>query len=84
MALLVSGTLVMQGYTSKATLTVIASVIPDVISGMIFYLYLRTMRHFGCFHVCCERMNRFLISNSVSANIGCSTTRDQTRPNWLR
>lgn len=80
MALLsVSVGLVMQGHTDKATLTVIASVIPDVISGVIFYLYFRTMRHFSYFHVCLERMNRFLISNSVSANISCSAKRDQTR-----
>lgn len=75
----VSVGLVMQGHTDKATLMVIASVIPDVISGVIFYLYFRTMRHFSYFHVCLERMNRFLISNSVSANISCSAKRDQTR-----
>jgi len=58
----------MTGKTEKTLLTV-ASLIPEVVSGVVFFLYFRTMRQFGYFHVCLERMNRFLIANSIAENI---------------
>src|ERR1700693_3506791 len=52
--------LFMAGQSDKGTLAVVASAIPEIISGVVFYLYFRTMRQFGYFHVCLERMNRYL------------------------
>lgn len=71
--------LFMEGKTDKATIVVIASAMPQVISGVVFYLYFKTMRQFGYFHVCLERMNRFLTANSICANITSEVKRDDAR-----
>jgi hypothetical protein len=37
----------------------------EAISAIGFYLYGRAASQFGSFHICLERMNRFLIANSM-------------------
>src|SRR5947209_7899870 len=65
--------------SNNIALGVVAGTIPEIISGVIFYLYFRTMRHFGYFHVCLERMNRYLIASSISENIASEAKRDEAR-----
>ncbi|MBV9505205.1 MAG: hypothetical protein JO323_09405 [Acidobacteriia bacterium] len=76
--------LFMTGKTDKIELGVVAGTIPEIISGVVFYLYFRTMRHFGHFHVCLERMNRYLTASSISENISCHTKRDETRAELVK
>jgi hypothetical protein len=71
--------LFMAGKTTRIGLGVVAGTIPEFISGVIFYLYFRTMRHFSYFHVCLERMNRYLTASSISENISSDAKRDETR-----
>lgn len=71
--------LFMTERTTKSTVLVVASAMPQVISGVMFYLYFRTMRQFGYFHVCLERMNRFLTASSICANIDAEVKRDDAR-----
>jgi hypothetical protein len=68
----------------KIALGVVAATIPEVISGVIFYLYFRTMRHFGYFHVCLERMNRYLTASSIAENITSEAKRDETRAELVK
>jgi len=57
--------LMMFGKLPFSKLTLIAGMSIQVISAIGFYLYARTSRQFGAFHVCLERANRFLLANSM-------------------
>jgi len=56
-----------------------AAVVVSAISSLNFVLYYRATRQFELFHVCLERAGRFLMANSVSANIACSQKRDEAK-----
>jgi len=48
-----------------AKIGIITGALVEAISAIGFYLYGRAASQFGSFHICLERMNRFLIANSV-------------------
>lgn len=48
-----------------AKIGIITGALVEVISAIGFFLYGRAARQFGAFDICLERMNRFLIANSV-------------------
>lgn len=56
-----------------------AAVLVSAISSLNFVLYKRSIRQFELFHVCLERLNRYLMANSVSANIKDEEKRDMAR-----
>jgi hypothetical protein len=65
--------------TGKVLFHVFAGAIVSAISSLNFVLYYRATRQFELFHVCLERAGRFLMANSVSANIACSQKRDEAK-----
>lgn len=56
-----------------------AAVLVSAISSLNFFLYKRSIRQFELFHVCLERLNRYLMANSVSANIEDKEKRETAR-----
>jgi hypothetical protein len=48
-----------------ATLSVIAGLLIQVMTGVVFYLYAQSARQFAGFHICLERTNRFLLANAM-------------------
>lgn len=52
-----------------ASVGMIAGVLVQVISGINFYLYSKTARQFAGFHICLERMDRYLLANSFCENL---------------
>jgi hypothetical protein len=65
--------------SSLRWLSVLPPAMIQVISGLNFYMYRKATQQFELFHVCLERMGRFLMANSVCANIEESAKRDQAR-----
>ncbi len=63
----------------KAKISLIAGALVQVISGINFYLYGKSARQFAMFHVCLERMNRFLVANSICTNLESAVKRDEAR-----
>ncbi len=55
---------------SNAYISLIAGALVQVISAINFYLNARAARQFSGFHVCLERTNRFLLANTLCANLG--------------
>jgi hypothetical protein len=53
-----------SGYSSKSTISLIAGGIIQAISGLNFYLYAQTSRQLSSFHICLERVNRYIIANT--------------------
>jgi hypothetical protein len=49
----------------QAKIGIITGALIEAISAIGFYLYGRAASQFGSFHICLERMNRFLIANSM-------------------
>jgi hypothetical protein len=62
----------------------LAGVIVQVISGLNFYLYRKATAQFELFHVCLERMGRYLMANSVCANIRDEGQKDQARVDLIK
>jgi hypothetical protein len=62
----------------------IAGVIVQVISALNFYLYRKATAQFELFHICLERMGRYLMANSVCANISEERQRDQARVDLIK
>ena len=61
--------LMLSNKLQSPKLTLIAGVSIQIISGIGFYLYARTAREFFAFHVCLERVNRFLLANTICQNL---------------
>jgi len=76
--------LVMNGASDRATISLIAGTLIQVISGINFYLYGKAARQFSLFHVCLERMNRFLVANSICANLDQGDKRDELRAELVK
>jgi hypothetical protein len=64
---------------ANATLSLIAGALVQVISGINFFLYSRASRQFALFHVCLERVNRYMIANSLCDNVTSEQARDALR-----
>ena len=69
--------------SGKAIVSVIGGGLVHVISGINFYLYGRTARQFSAFHVCLERMNRFLVADSIAANL-TGAKKDEVRAELVK
>jgi hypothetical protein len=63
---------VMTGNAHGVTIGAIAGGLIQVISGINFYLYSKTTRQFGGFHICLERTNRYLLAYSYCENLSVS------------
>jgi hypothetical protein len=72
------------GIGTRAWISLIAGATIQVISGLNFYMYGKATKQFGLFHVCLERMGRYLLANSVCANIENSGKRDEARVELAR
>lgn len=91
LALAVAGTvilfwaikLLMDNQVQGSQLTLLAGVIIQVISGIIFYLYSRTSKQLFTFHACLERSNRFLLANNLCENIRGDVS-DEMRKELIR
>lgn len=55
---------------STAVVGMVSGGIVEVVSGLNFWLYSRTSVQLNAFHLRLERMQRFLLANSVSASLG--------------
>jgi hypothetical protein len=75
--------LFMQHEADGARLSVISGALVQVISGINFYLYGRASRQFASFHVCLERTNRFLLTNTVCDNLS-DAKKDEMRSELIR
>jgi len=75
--------LVMNGKVGGATVSMIAGMLIQVISGINFYLYSRTARQFAGFHICLERMDRYLLANSYCENLSTDSAKDGCRQKMI-
>ncbi len=75
--------LMMDNRVDTSKLSLMAGVIVQVVSGIIFYLYSRTAKQLFTFHVCLERSNRFLLANTLCDNIKGGIN-DETRRELIR
>jgi hypothetical protein len=70
----------LSGATLPAkSISLVAGTLIQIISAINFYLYARASRQFATFHICLERMNRFLLANSLCENICSENLKDSTR-----
>ncbi len=67
-----------------AHISLIAGGLTQVISAINFYLYARAARQFSSFHICLERMNRFLLGNTLCENLSDVVKRDKMRGELIR
>jgi len=71
--------LFMAEKTNQATYAAVGGGIIEMLAAVVFAFHYKAVRQFGYFHVCLERMTRFMVANSVCTNIECGTKRDETR-----
>ncbi|HTT21906.1 MAG TPA: hypothetical protein VMG82_23455 [Candidatus Sulfotelmatobacter sp.] len=64
---------------SQVAFHAFAAVLVSAISSLNFALYYRSIGQFELFQVCLERLNRYSMANSVSANMDDSEKRDAAR-----
>lgn len=55
----------MKGTLEFPKLTLIAGTSIQLVSGIGFYLYAKTTKEFFAFHLCLERLNRYLLANTI-------------------
>src|SRR5260370_13706927 len=75
--------LAMNARVAGAMLSLIAGTLVQVISGINFYLYSKTARQFAGFHICLERINRYLLANSYCENLTTDNERDACRQRMI-
>jgi hypothetical protein len=71
--------LVMAGKTNSSTYAAVSGSVVETLAAVVFVLHFKAVKQFGYFHVCLERMTRFMVANSVCTNIECGVKRDETR-----
>jgi hypothetical protein len=64
---------------SAASSGVIGGAIVQAISGIQFFIYSRASRQFASFHICLERMNRFLVADTICDNLQNSSAKETAR-----
>lgn len=69
---------------SAKALSTIAATLTQVIAGINFYLYGKTAKQFFAFHTCLERIDRFMLANSLCENLSSSAKKDEMRSELLR
>jgi TRADD-N domain-containing protein len=72
------------GTLTPATLTVIGGAMVQILSGVQFFLYSRATRQFSSFHICLERMNRFLLADTIALGLKDSAVQQTARLHLLR
>lgn len=65
--------------SSAATAGVIGGAIVQAISGVQFFIYSRASRQFASFHICLERMNRFLVADTICDNLQNGSEKEAAR-----
>ena len=70
--------------SDTTTLSILAGIVVQGISGINFYLYGKAARQFASFHVCLERTNRFLLANTLCENVIDKDRRDSLRIELVR
>ena len=58
-----------SGAINSALISTISGAIVEVIAGLNFWLYSRTSAQLDAFHLRLEKMQRFLLANSVSTSV---------------
>jgi hypothetical protein len=74
----------MHSGSSSVKVSVIAGALIQVIAGINFYLYANVSKQFFAFHTCLERIDRFMIANSLCENLCSSTKKDEIRSELVR
>ena len=74
----------MHSGSSSVKVSVIAGALIQVIAGINFYLYANVSKQFFAFHTCLERIDRFMIANSLCENLCSSAKKDQMRSELVR
>lgn len=74
----------MNGAEDRATISLIAGTLIQAIAAINFYLYGKTAKQFSSFHVSLERMNRFLIGNSICADVAPGEKKDDIRAELVK
>jgi hypothetical protein len=68
----------------RATISLIAGTLIQVIAAINFYLYGKTAKQFSSFHVSLERMNRFLIGNNICGDVAPGDKKDDIRADLVK
>ncbi|MGI5238829.1 TRADD-N-associated membrane domain-containing protein [Dactylosporangium sp. CA-139066] len=55
--------------TSATVVSTVGGAVVEVVAGLNFWLYSRTSAQLNSFHIRLERMQKYLLANSVCANI---------------
>ena len=66
-----------------ATLAAISGAVVEIVAGIVFYLYGKTTSQLGDFHGRLERLQRYLLANSICESLG-ETERDKVRADLIR
>lgn len=75
---------VMGRRAEASTFAAVGGTITEGLSALVFMLHFRAVKQFAYFHVCLERMTRFMVANSVCTNIESGEKRDETRSSLVR
>jgi hypothetical protein len=59
----------------SVNITLWAAGLTQFISAVSFFLYFKAARQFATFHVCLERMNRYLLANTICDGLDPETAR---------
>jgi hypothetical protein len=70
--------------SERANISLIAGTLIQAIAAINFYLYGKTAKQFSSFHVSLERMNRFLIGNSIVADVAPGEKKDDIRAELVK
>lgn len=74
--------LMMSNHLSFTKLSIVGGVLTQIISGIMFYLYAQTSKQLFAFHVCLERANRFLLTNTICESL--TDGKDEMRQELIR
>ena len=66
-----------------ATLAAISGAVVEIVAGVVFYLYGKTTSQLGDFHGRLEKLQRYLLANSICESLG-ETERDKARADLIR
>jgi hypothetical protein len=64
---------------TPAATALIGGALVQTLSGIQFFIYGRAARQFQSFHICLERMNRFLLANTIVDSLTHESAQEQAR-----
>jgi len=79
----VASALLARPATSAAVVSTVGGAVVEVVAGLNFWLYSRTSTQLNAFHIRLERMQKYLLANSVCANIAAER-RDEVMADLVR